>query len=326
VKTLCLKMPVDVLGGTAIKPVERHGMEAVMFFLYDKEKGAIMGRTPKSWGLITAFYIVYYTCLAAFWALMLIIFFQTIDDKVPRWVASDSLIGTSPAMGVRPEQAYERIDSSIIYFHSANRDDKENKPGWFPWANRTNNFLDTYRNVTGAGIDCNGDTQLKFDEYCLFNVDRELGACAKEHAGYDKAMPCIFLKLNKIFNLIHSYHTNSSALPDYVPARVKTQMDKFTGKDKNQVWVHCHGENPADVEAMGDIKYFPESASFHGKYFPYLNQPGYQSPLIAVQFANPEAGQLIHIECRAYAQNIDYNKRDKIGRAHFEILIHNPKQ
>ena len=39
VKTLCLKMPVDVLGGTAIKPVERHGMEAVMFFLYDKEKG-----------------------------------------------------------------------------------------------------------------------------------------------------------------------------------------------------------------------------------------------------------------------------------------------
>ena len=82
------------IGVTAIKPVERHGLEAVKWFLWDKEKGAIMGRTPLSWARITVFYIIFYSLLAGFWALMLFIFFQTIDDKEPRWVAKSSIIGT----------------------------------------------------------------------------------------------------------------------------------------------------------------------------------------------------------------------------------------
>merc|ERR1712013_971459 len=60
------------IGCSAIKPVERHGWEAVSWFLYDKNTGAIMGRTPLSWLLITIFYIIYYAFLAGFWALMLI--------------------------------------------------------------------------------------------------------------------------------------------------------------------------------------------------------------------------------------------------------------
>ena len=76
------QMATNMLGVTAIKPVERHGMEAVKFFLYDRETGAVMGRTPKSWALIILFYTVYYICLAAFWAAMIMVFFQTIDDKV----------------------------------------------------------------------------------------------------------------------------------------------------------------------------------------------------------------------------------------------------
>lgn len=337
-------MPVDVLGGTAIKPVERHGMEAVKWFLYDKEKGAIMGRTPKSWALITLFYIIYYTCLAAFWALMLIIFFQTIDDNEPRWIAGDSLIGTSPAMGVRPAQTDAKIDSSMIIFHSDMvKDSKDGKKlGWEGWYNRTKDFLDVYRNHTQYAIDCNkkeregkeycsynrincnANTKLEGDQFCSFDVDRELDKCAVGKSGYDKAKPCIFLKLNKIFDLEHDYYNTTDKFPGYVPTSVKERMGKAT--DKNQVWVDCHGEHPADIEAMGNYEYFPKSASFHGKYFPYRNQPGYQAPLIAVQFKDPTPGQLIHIECRAYAGNIGYDKRDRIGRAHFELLIHNPKQ
>ncbi len=39
-----------------------------------------------------------------------------------------------------------------------------------------------------------------------------------------------------------------------------------------QVWLDCIGENPADNEAIGDIKYFPASSGFSSQYFPYLNQ------------------------------------------------------
>merc|ERR1712226_1260830 len=53
------------IGATAIKPVERHGWEAFSWFMYDKNTGAIMGRTPLSWLLITVFYIIYYTWLAS---------------------------------------------------------------------------------------------------------------------------------------------------------------------------------------------------------------------------------------------------------------------
>jgi sodium/potassium-transporting ATPase subunit beta len=47
----------------------------------------------------------------------------------------------------------------------------------------------------------------------------------------------------------------------------------------------------------------------------------YISPLIAVQFANAKQNQLLHVECRAWAKNIGYNKRDRIGINHLELLI-----
>ena len=83
-----------MLGVTAIKPVERHGWEAISWFLYDKNTGAIMGRTPKSWLLIFLFYVVYYSCLAGFWAACLAIFMNTtITYEEPKWQQEQSIIG-----------------------------------------------------------------------------------------------------------------------------------------------------------------------------------------------------------------------------------------
>lgn len=99
--------------------------------------------------------------------------------------------------------------------------------------------------------------------------------------------------------------------------------------DKNQVWVNCQGRYPADKEMLADndaITYFPKSQGFPSNYFPYQNQEDYLSPLVAVKF-NPGknkpygVGQLIHIECRAWAHNIGYNRRDKIGISVFELHI-----
>ena len=88
------------IGCSAIKPVERHGLEALKHFLYDPDTGAILSRTPKSWALITIFYTIYYSCLAAFWYVCLLIFFSTLPDAAagPKWQQENSLIGINPGM------------------------------------------------------------------------------------------------------------------------------------------------------------------------------------------------------------------------------------
>eukprot|EP00088_Acartia_fossae_P007017 TRINITY_DN13257_c0_g1_i6.p1 TRINITY_DN13257_c0_g1~~TRINITY_DN13257_c0_g1_i6.p1 ORF type:complete len:321 (-),score=109.15 TRINITY_DN13257_c0_g1_i6:622-1584(-) len=313
----------EMLGGTAIKPPERHGWEAFSYFMYDPDKGAIMGRTPKSWALITVFYIIYYSCLAAFWAACLLIFFQTLDNKVPKWEMDNGIIGRSPALGVRPEQAWELIDSSMIIYNQASEVSSDEMAGWKEWVDRSTEFLEVYKKPAKNAVDCGPDGPAD-GKVCKFDLS-ELGPCAKGNYGYDKGKPCVFLKLNKIFNLEHEYYNDTAAFPEKVPQAVKDRISKqkLAGADLNQVWIDCHGENPADVEGMGDIEYYPKTAAFHGKYYPYTNQDGYMNPLVAVQFLNPEAGQLLHIECRAYADNIEYDRRDKIGKAHFELLVHN---
>jgi len=313
------------IGVTAIKPVERHGLEAVKWFLWDKDKGAIMGRTPLSWALITVFYIIYYSLLAGFWALMLFIFFQTIDDKEPTWVAEKSIIGTSPALGIRPGQTDKLIDSSIIMYNKDAAKDTDEIAGWEGWVKRYRTFLEAYSKENTNAVDCKsgGADSLKEGQFCKFDP-KVLGPCGKGNFGYDLGKPCVLVKLNKIYSLVHDYYNSTTEkLPEDFPDRVKGLIDgRKNEADRNQVWVDCNGENPADVEGMGTVSYNPPTSGMPAVYFPYLNQKGYLPPLVAVQFDDVQVGQLLHVECRAWAKNIGYHKRDKIGRAHFELLVH----
>lgn len=88
----------------------------------------------------------------------------------------------------------------------------------------------------------------------------------------------------------------------------------------NTVWVSCEGENPADLENIGPIKYIPNQG-FPGYYFPYENSEGYLSPLVAVHFERPMRGIIINIECKAWARNIRHDRADKLGSVHFELMI-----
>lgn len=56
---------------------------------------------------------------------------------------------------------------------------------------------------------------------------------------------------------------------------------------KNLIWISCEGENPADIENLGGINYFPQRG-FPDYYFPYVNVHGYLPPLVAVQFDHPK--------------------------------------
>jgi len=307
------KMAIDkahVLGGTAIKPVERKGWEAIQYLIYNKDTGEVFTRTPKSWALIIIFYAIYYTCLAAFWAAMLTIFFTTIDENVPKW--QSGIIGRSPGVGLRPKQPDNLIDSSMITFSvtKAKDDDKANILGYQGWIDRTNEFLEPYRN------------SQEFDLATL-------GGCQNAPYGYDQGKPCIFLKLNRIYGLVHDYYNSTDTFPAddkdglaELPAELRTIIEaQPEGEARNQVWINCRGEYPADVENIKSIKYFPKTRGFPGEYFPYTKQAGYLSPLVAVQFEPKNVGQLLHLECRAFARNIVYSRRDRIGIVHLEIFL-----
>jgi len=308
-----------ILGGTAIKPKERHGWERVRYIFHNPETGQILSRTPKSWALIILFYIVYYCFLASFWALMMFIFWQTLDMSTPKWIANESIIGTSPGLGLRPHQTDALVDSSMIVFNMDSKNDTEHIAGWGQWAERLEEFFSTYENK-GKVCSIADRPEPGSGEACQFDL-ANLGPCNTKGHGYDVGQPCIFLKLNRIFGVNNDPFNDPESLPDEMPQNLKDHIKEQ--EDKDQVWVDCRGEYPADEEGMGEIHYFPESRGFPSYYFPYEKQADYESPLVAVQFTNPNHGQLLHIECRAWAKNIEYDKRHRMGISHFELYILN---
>jgi len=309
------------IGATAIKPVERHGWEAFSWFMYDKNTGAIMGRTPMSWLLITVFYIIYYSCLAGFWALCMFIFYQFIEEHQPRWQQDDGLIGKSPALGVRPAQHDSIIESSVIIFNHDNPKDDENIPGYQQWVDRLDTYLEPYKKSHDNGVDCpaNPATDGKF---CKFDLAK-LGDCAKGKYGFDSSNTCLILKLNRIFGLEHEYYEDPADLPEEMPQELKDRI--AAAADKKQVWVSCKAEFPADKEGVASMELFPSEGGFPSYYFPYTKQAGYQSPLVALRMNGINPGQMIHVECRAWAKNINYNRRDRVGIVRFEVMNHNAK-
>lgn len=73
----------------------------------------------------------------------------------------------------------------------------------------------------------------------------------------------------------------------FILRKVFTNVSFFSFLQTNMVWISCEGENPADTENIGSIQYIPRRG-FPSYYFPYLNQPDYLPPLVAIYFENPK--------------------------------------
>ncbi|KAH7967285.1 hypothetical protein HPB49_023817 [Dermacentor silvarum] len=248
-------------------------------FLYNPDTKEVFGRTGLSWFKITVFYIIFYACLTAFWTIMLIVFYQTLDTIRPTWVLEGSAIGTIPD--------YDRQEADGEHLRTCSFeqpiDPKENKA-------------------------------------CRFALESIASNCSSaQQFGYEYGQPCVLLKLNRIFGWVPEPFDNGS-YPQKIPDSVKNDYDP------NYVYITCEGEaslillNVADVENMGPLAYFPGNR-IEKYYFPYMNTPGYLSPFVFVQFLRPERGVLINMECKAWAKNIKHDRQDRVGSAHFELMI-----
>lgn len=301
-----------------------HKKEPFTKFLYNSENGTVMGRTGMSWLKIGVFYLIFYLFLAGWFAVMMTIFYQTLDVEVsPTYTPGDgSSILRHPALGFRPLPRRENVESTLIWYKSRNPDDVNY------WVKELNDFIRQYEGTQAKSgqnvIDCSPDRYPNEDEVCKFD-DQLLGSkCQKnEKWGYELNTPCVILKLNRMINWRPDVYTSVDELPAEMPQDLKYHISNETVKNggvvPKMVWISCKGENPADEEYIGPLEYTPYQG-FQDYYFPFRNTPGYLAPIVAVEFTRPEPYVLINIECKAWAKNIVHDRSNRLGLVHFELL------
>ncbi|XP_013099809.1 sodium/potassium-transporting ATPase subunit beta-1 [Stomoxys calcitrans] len=282
-------------------------------FFYNSNDGTYMGRTPKSWGQLLTFYAIFYIVLAGLFAICMRTLLGTLDDREPKWQLERSLIGTNPGMGFRP-LSDDTARGSLIQFDITKNEEKQY------WINLMDEFMKDYKDTVPSN-----KTTCSFSErkdVCSVNIE-QLGNCSPSHSyGYNNSKPCVFLKLNKIYNWLPEYYDNPAELPEDMPQQLKEHIAKVPANERQQVWVTCDGLNALDKEKFGSVQYYP-SQGFPSYYYPFTNQEGYLSPLIAVQFEKLPLDQMIAIECRAWAKNIEYvgSARDRQGSVTFQLYL-----
>ncbi|GLG92271.1 Nrv2_0 protein [Gryllus bimaculatus] len=260
---------------------------------------------------ILFFYLLFYAALTGYFFAMLAVFYQTIDMRVPKWQLSRSLIGDNPGLGFRPMPPDENVESTLIWYHDSNENYKY-------WTEELDKFLEAYRQPAPGEkrVPCNYTTGPEEGRVCDVPI-QSFGNCSTEsHYQYHRSAPCIF-------NWNPAFYNDSDPLPDNMPDDLQNHimsLKQQNSKEVNTVWVSCEGENPADVENIGPIQYFP-GRGFPGYFFPFQNNKGYLSPLVAVWFEHPATGVLINIECKAWAKNIVHDRLERRGSVHFEMMI-----
>uniref|UniRef100_A0A6M2DRV4 Putative sodium/potassium-transporting atpase subunit beta-2-like protein n=1 Tax=Xenopsylla cheopis TaxID=163159 RepID=A0A6M2DRV4_XENCH len=289
---------------------------------YNPDEGSFLGRQPSAWARVSLFYLVFYTVLASLFTICMYVMLSTIDKEYPKWQLDESIIGTNPGLGFRPI-ADKTEEGSLIWF------DAKNASEVAKWTMRIDEFLAPYKNR--SRLPSHGENQMFCDyqkgpntanRVCAVNMDL-WGVCtSQENYGFGKSAPCVFLKLNRIYNWIPDYYDDVTALPSDMPMELKTHIKMLKPDERKQIWVSCQGENPVDRENLGPVEMYP-GMGFAGYYYPFRNQKDYLSPLVAVQFKRPEVGRLINVECRAWAKNIIYRggNKDRQGSVHFELMV-----
>jgi len=317
--------PEDQLSSFYLPPPNLTKWEAFSQFIWNGERGEFLGRTGTSWAKVGLFYLIFYAGLAAFFAVMLVIFYQTLDNFEPKWKLDSSIIGDNPGLGFRPMPPEKNIESTLIWFkHGTN-----NREKWKHWVTELDNFLKPYdigQQSSEAGehmVDCNFGQPAPKGKVCRFDINSLGSNCTRENNfGYDRGSPCVLIKINRIFDWVPEVY-NQAALEsgkynDVLSDEVKHLISE--NPDKDIAWLTCEGENPADKENIGQVLYHPRPG-FPAYYYPFVNTPSYLSPIVMVQFVKPVTGVLINVECKAWAKNIEHNRMERRGSVHFELMM-----
>ncbi|KAA8579855.1 sodium/potassium-transporting ATPase subunit beta-1b [Etheostoma spectabile] len=286
-------------------------------FLWDSEKGELLGRTGGSWFKIFAFYTVFYGFLAAIFVGTIQAMLLTLSDYKPTWqdrVAPPGLTHTP------------RSDKAELSF---NLNDMET---YLPYVKALREFMAKYDEEVQRDQmkyeDCGDepapyrnrgdfDSDVGIRKACRFSRSR-LGPCSGIHDrefGFKEGRPCLIVKLNRVVNFRPKTPTSNESIPEEAQHKVQP----------NVVPIYCTNKKEEDAGKIGEVMYYGIGGGFPLQYYPYygkLLHPQYLQPLVAVQFVNLTLNTELRIECKVFGDNIGYSDKDRYqGRFDIKITI-----
>jgi sodium/potassium-transporting ATPase subunit beta len=281
--------------------------------LWQPETRQVLGRTKESWCKICCFYICFYTALGCIFTASVAIFLTTLDIRVPLYHNKYSVmdrqsidgknIGVNPGLGFRP---LINPHSSLIRVKSS-ASSLDHPHNYRQYTDQLNKYLKYYfgEKVWWFGSDYPCTHQRNFE--------------------YDRAKPCVLLKLNKIFRWVPKAYEPTDSLPNELKP-----YEKIVREHPLNIFVICEGENPVDKDLIGHIRYYSKTPDGPGEgiigYLPFESYPwhlqdDYYTPLIFAYFSNLTTNVLVNVMCKAFAKNIHVNTLYRVGSVHFELFI-----
>lgn len=91
----------------------------------------------------------------------------------------------------------------------------------------------------------------------------------------------------QIYGWVPQYYDEVESLPKEMPDELIAHIKTLKPVERKQIWISCQGEHPVDREILGPVSYI--KYGFPGYFYPYINTPGYLSPLVAVKFDRPKS-------------------------------------
>ena len=211
-------------------------------FIWNPRKREVLGRTKESWLKICAFYLCYYICLGAFFASCVAVHLSTVDWYKPEYEYASNvmnqqtidgkLIGVSPGLGFRP---HVNPETSLIRVKSSAS--SSNHPyNYVQYVKQLDEFLQNFDSKGGEIVHTFGA-----DTPCLDSRNYE----------YDKAKPCVILKLNKLYGWMPEAYNKT----DPLPKELKPYEEIVRAYPEN-IFVLCEGENPVSEKFQISNLYF----------------------------------------------------------------------
>lgn len=132
--------------------------------------------------------------------------------------------------------------------------------------------------------------------------------CNKDRTwGYNMQVPCVFIKLNKVYGFTPDTYEYESELPDKYPSELIDLMNRYPGPGK--IFLTCKPTGSFPIINYIPFPYFDATTDMKG-----INR------VVALQLTDMPTNKEISVTCKAWAKNIPIDM-DYRGKGHAEFSM-----